>query len=498
MIHSNTMQHLLKLEIDLNYTVPHAISLPLSHHYFLASSTFWISLYGNNLRKGNLCFVIVFSSLNARRQGHAASLLSTMATHTNGLHSITDVDYRIIGLSPQYWTHTPLLIGDLVSLPLINGVDCFVAASCTSHDPLNCKLLPLSKVILQGVITAIDRRPNGCVLLVLDDGTGFIDVRYWDDSYNNDVTDDLIGLKQQTNLSVGDYCEVLGKIKTMTAGTKSHCNISGLIDEDAPLDVRIDCIREVHASSVCSRNISSNGEVIHWLKCLNFTKNVHQNKVKNGKDVLPLLNANIVSSILSTENTALESESNNILERKCCQTPRRFRESLLYCHCEASLVTLDPSFRYRDALLNLLLDMEAEFQHWHDSANKSLMEDCIDLIGGGIEGTPPPLLFSFQSIYKNEFLSSLARELVASTSVPEANARQLVQKTFRALTNDGLLSMFDLEADVYLFLSIERVIGPYLQKSSDTMPVAPPFFFRSVPKKRMHQVRNWFARISER
>ena len=37
--------------------------------------------------------------------------------------AITDVDYRLVGLSPQYWSHTPILIGDLVNLPLINGVD---------------------------------------------------------------------------------------------------------------------------------------------------------------------------------------------------------------------------------------------------------------------------------------------------------------------------------------------------------------------------------------
>ena len=393
------------------------------------------------------------------------------------------------------------MIGDLVGLPLINGVDCFIAASCTSHDQqIDRHVVPLSKVILQGVITAVDRRPNGCILLVLDDGTGSIDVRYWDDSYNNNAAFDLVGLEHQTNLSVGDYCEVLGRIKAMSAGTKSHCSISGFIDEDTMLDVRIGCIREVHASSVCSRNLNTNVEILHWLKCLNFSKNMQQNKVKNGKDVLPLFNANIASSILSTDNTVLESESCNILERKCCQTPRRFREALLYCHCEGSLENLDPSFRYRDALLNLLLDMEAELQQLpHNSAYKSSIEDCIDLIGGEANSDlPPPLLFSFQSIYKNECLSSLARELVASTAVPEANARQLVQNTFRAMTNDGLLGLFNLEADVYLFLSIERVIGPYLQNASDTMPVAPPFFFRSIPKKRMHQMKNWFARIPDR
>ena len=40
---------------------------------------------------------------------------------------VSDVDYRVIGLSPQFWSNTPLLLGDLIGLSLINGVDCFVS-----------------------------------------------------------------------------------------------------------------------------------------------------------------------------------------------------------------------------------------------------------------------------------------------------------------------------------------------------------------------------------
>ena len=116
----------------------------------------------------------------------------------------SDVDYRLIGLSPQYWSYTPLLIGELVGLPLINGVDCFVAkrdardAIVNSGDesgPIEIdendgapssanawRILPLSRVLLRGIATAVDRRPNGCTLIVLDDGTGSIDCRCWDDS----------------------------------------------------------------------------------------------------------------------------------------------------------------------------------------------------------------------------------------------------------------------------------------------------------------------------
>ena len=409
------------------------------------------------------------------------------------MNSLSDVDYRITGLSPQYWTHTPLLIGDLIGLPLINGVDCFIGTSHVERTAtsLGPRIIPLSKVVLQGIVTAIDRRPNGCILLVLDDGSGAMDVRYWDDSYNyNDA--DLVGLhRPQIDFTVGDYCEVLGKIKAMSAGEKSKQNMIRT-PMNTSLDVRLGCVREVHASSVCFMKRSTNGEILHWLKCLNFSRDVRQNKINSGRDMLHLLGDSISSSILAMENTDFESESSNILERKCCQTPQRFRRDLLYCHCEGTLETLDSSFTYRDAFLNHLLDMETKLVQASHSAYPSFTEDCIDLIGVESESTPPPLLFTFQSIYKDVHLSSIARKLVATTAVPEANARTLVQHTFRDMTKDGLLSLFDAEADVYLFLSLERVIGPVLRNPLGA--VAPPFFLRNVPKKRINRCRIWIEK----
>jgi hypothetical protein len=259
----------------------------------------------------------------------------------------------------------------------------------------------------------------------------------------------------------------------MTAGAKSFCK---WVNPANSLDVRLECVREVHASSVCVMNQDMNSEVVHWFKCLKFTQDVQQHKIKGGKDVLPLLSDSIVSSIFSADYT-VESESSNILERNCCQTPQRFKRALLYCHCEATIETLDPIFRYRDALLNKLLDMEDKLQTQSRSEYHSYIEDCIDLLGCNSNSTSLLLLFSFESIYKDEDLSSLAKDIVSSTLVPEANARQLVQNTFRAMANDGLISLFDTDADLYLLLSVERVIEPYLRNS---LSGAMPFFIRNI------------------
>jgi len=481
--------------------------------------------------------------------------------------AISDVDYRLIGLSPQYWSYTPLLIGDLVGLPLINGVDCFVGnvgsgvlddddtvdtnkssqhidtdENTDRHGPQNDKqkvddngswhIIPLSRVLLRGIVTTIDRRPNGCTLIVLDDGTGSIDCRYWDSS-GNDAFNLPPLLSEHATINnkrrgfrfvVGDSLEVMGKIKTMTAGTSTNdkCKLSNR--SATPMEVRFGCVREVHASSACligegqTRMANQwNGEVVHWLKCVKFSRMAGGSKsnasfdddkkssctIRNGKDVLPLLGETISSSILSEESIGFSNFDSNtigngsVLKRKCCQTPYRFRSALFYCHCEATLEVLDSSFRFRDALLNRLLDMEARLQRSSESFFPSVTEDCMDLFGTPSDhATPPPLLFTFESIYKDGKLASIASETVALTALPEANAQRLFRKTFAAMTNDGILSLYDARGDLYLLVSRTRVIEPFLRnayggdfRAGQSIPQ--PFFIKSVPRKRVADIKSW-------
>jgi len=471
---------------------------------------------------------------------------------------VSDVDYRVIGLSPQYWSYAPLLIGDLIGLPLINGVDCFVAPVQVKHNECGARddevqkqmgddnervrhnresqttrskgsedgswhIVPLSRVLLRGIATAVDRRSNGCTLIVLDDGTGSIDCTYWDDSHSDNVAFNLPPLlpeHETTNtrrgfrFAVGDSLEVMGKIKALTAGV---INAEFKLPTDrssAPLEVRFGCVREVHSSSVCligegqTRMANQwNGEAVHWLKCMEFSKQCNENRprIRNGKDILPLLGETISSSILRDESAGCsnleKAGSDNVLHRKCCGTPHRFRSAFFYCHCDATLEALDPNFRFRDALLNKLLDVEAQLKRSTDSSDPSATEDCMDLYGVRSDSIRPPLLFTFESVYKDEQLTSTACEIVASTKMPEANAQRLVRKTFSALANDGILSLYDPEKDLYLLVSRTRVIEPFLKRSNgvnaggfgvrERSQIPQPFFIRGVPKKRISAIMNW-------
>ena len=87
------------------------------------------------------------------------------------------------------------------------------------------------------------------------------------------------------------------------------------------------------------------------------------------------------------------------------------------------------------------------------------------------------------------------------TSLPEANAERLVRKTFAAMVNDAILSLYDPDEDLYLLVSNERVLEPYLRKPKGTnngfggaaggVQLPPPFFVRSVPRKRISHILSW-------
>lgn len=493
---------------------------------------------------------------------------SVNVNHYHG--GISSVDYRLIGLSPQYWSYTPMMIGDLIGLPLINGVDCFIfprldtgcesggseffqdsAATSVSREKTlassffpercdineqkhrngqisesTCHIIPVSRVLLRGTATVIDRRPNGNTLIVLDDGTGCIDCLYREEFLggNNAYLTAFFAEQEQLENSgyanhrknfyfgqrftIGDSLEVMGKIKALTAGNVADgalCEGLETCNGNDSLEVRLGCIREVHVTSVCNADFGTsrttkhrNGDMVHWLKCTEFSRKM-ANNIRNGKDVLTLLGNQISKSILNNSASCAYThlKANTILNRKCCQTPRRFRKALFYCHCEGTLETMDPKFQFRDALLHHLLDMEERLKSLKDSSHRSVTEDAMDLFGAKLESCLPPLIFKFESILRDEYLSSLSLDLVSQTSNPDANALRLLRKTIAAVTKDGILSLYDQEKDLYLFVSRTRVIEPYLRlsrgmkKQCGGIQIPAPFFVRGVPKKRMNEVWNW-------
>mmetsp|Transcript_1135 Transcript_1135/g.2612 ORF Transcript_1135/g.2612 Transcript_1135/m.2612 type:complete len:425 (+) Transcript_1135:202-1476(+) len=405
-------------------------------------------------------------------------------------HRPAPLDVRTIGLSPQYWSYTPLLIGDLNSLLLIDGVDCMVLRS----SGVRTKVLPVQNVLLFGVITSIVKRANHNTAIVVDDGTGVIDVAYWDDHDSHDDSPqggafDLPPLlpehqrlkRRKCGFRIGDSIEVMGKIKTLTAGEPaSQLGIGA---------ARCNCTREVVVKSICiSTTDRWNAESLRWLTAIQFAKQADSMNIGAGGDVLSLCGDKIKSSVMMDGDMLVDRDF--VVNRRCCQTPRNHRESFYYCHCEAKLEPLDPTLFFRGALIDLLLEMESK----SDLACKSATEDCLDLIGlsESDQTTTPPLLFRYETVNKNEELSKIALDLVVSqNSTPDlvkTNVQRLFRRTFAALASNGLLCLFNQEEDIYLLLSRTRVVEPYLRwrrKQPDGYSLPHPFFINCIPRKRL-------------
>ena len=128
----------------------------------------------------------------------------------------------------------------------------------------------------------------------------------------------------------------------------------------------------------------------------------------------------------------------------------------------------------------------------------------MDLFGLPPDSMPPPLLFTFKSVFKDKELLSISSEIVAETTLPEVNAERLVRKVFAAMTRDGLMSLYDAGEDLYVLVSRNRVIEPFLRRSMGAdwtgfgvdQPIPPPFFMSSVPKKRIAAIKNWIEESS--
>ena len=396
-----------------------------------------------------------------------------------------DVRTTTIGLSPQYWSYTPLLIGDLNDLLLLGGVDCMVVRSSGGQT----KVLPVQNVLIFGVATSIVKRATHTTISV-DDGTGVVDVACWDDDSDDSPQGNAFDLppllpehqrlkRRKCGFRVGDSLEVMGKIKTLTAGEPASQPGLGA--------ARCNCTREVVVKSICiSTTDRWNAEALRWLTAMQFAKQA--DSIGTGGDVLSLCGDRIKSSVVLDGDMLVDRDF--VVNRRCCQTSRRTRLAFYYCHCEAKLESLDPTLFFRGALIDLLLEMESRES---GVGCVSATEDCLDLIGlsESDQTTTPPLLFRYETVNKNEELSKIALDLVVSqNSTPddlvETNVQRLFRRTFAALVSNGLLCLFNQEEDIYLLVSRSRVVEPYLRwrkKQPDGTPH--PFFIGCIPRKRL-------------
>jgi len=233
---------------------------------------------------------------------------------------------RLVGLSPQFWAYTPLLIGDVHRLYLDPslGLDCIVSKSSSTttspssssiHETLplpHTRKVPISKCKLTGVIIAAARKSNHAAY-VLDDGTGCIDCISWEETDEGDdpfasplfpsfaSSNPTQPWNHATKFVVGDIVQVYGRIKivyippTMLFHDPSLIILSTTATDDSMMipDAYSHVVREIDVNIMdyCDEVDRQYGydpllgpvsktytkgrglhELSHWLQCLHFSR----------------------------------------------------------------------------------------------------------------------------------------------------------------------------------------------------------------------------------
>lgn len=224
-----------------------------------------------------------------------------------GVHGSV-LDHQFLGLSPTYWSYNPMLIGDILRLGFINGVDCMISPpitddkrssknSCSKYN----NVVPVSKCEIRGVIVYADHKSNKSSHYVLDDGTGLIDCVSWS-SVNSIYWLPSLDDYEEENMKsfqVGDTVRIMGKLKCIfieqekrqrcdeAPPTKLIRTIDGIKWEN-----RV-CVREIvinvidYSDNQGCRNSGNTmtEEIMHWLKCVQFGRRLHSkfNNESNNK-----------------------------------------------------------------------------------------------------------------------------------------------------------------------------------------------------------------------
>ena len=503
----------------------------------------------------------------------------------------TGVEPHLVGLSPTYWCHVPLLIAHIhTQVALVHGIHCrqhvlsprrpeapmiSPPRQCedeeeeeekrerTPNQPLPppppVKMIPLSKCHLVGTIVSAEHKASGAVLYVLDDGTGLIDVLFWMDRYLDDDDDEMVrrltsvgasrtngGTRSATSVySVGTLVRVLGSLHSVMMMMEEEEDVpSWSVDKrktenawpDASNDAapptttqtpmlrwwgwgcRHRTMYEIHATLV--EPVSFHAEYRHWTKCArtHHHPDPSQSNLYHARDVMAHLGSDMARQMAHRPQLAAVKDDSIGAWRLFgtqCHCTVEYKDSLLYCHCIASIEPLDPLWEYRDALLHRLLQMENE--HCSSSGSGGSGSSGSGSGSGSSSGSggsnwnqrdtitsmhTDHLRFHYKTISTDSFLNETARRILlslttkASTTATICSQRQrLVARTFRALCKDGILYLLDADLDTYILVSRAKLLDPYLKAiASTSMEQADerayfrqnrPAYLAHVPKARL-------------
>lgn len=397
--------------------------------------------------------------------------------------SVPDVNTNSVGLSPTYWAHVPLSISQIKALQLINGVNCL---RIPKTDTSGVFFTQVSRCRVIGCIVSMKQKYDDVIHYVLDDGTGLLDCIAWPDGSNGELPK-LVGDGDCSELDacrVGDMVEIMGRIETFA--------MSGSTAAVA---------RELHIANIQTLSSCPSRRAVP--QCLD-TESRHMISIANAKfvtdkDALDWLGPVISQQVDERLDFPAADDTSGawrLFGTRCpCgdETTNSIKRELLYCHCLATPEQdFDPDLLFRDYLLSMLLNREAEAQR--------NVEAIANVSGSEVR----PLFISYRDLRNDDEIRAIAMDHLLMASVPVQNptdemADQLLLRTVRALRKDAILHLYDNETDVYLLISRKAVLEPYLrilhsnawEDSVARMKLKRqrPSFLDNVPKARLHYVK---------
>ena len=371
-------------------------------------------------------------------------------SHNNGINSSPNqiIEHHKVGVSLAYWSFVPLTIRDVCRLSLVQGLDCLSSHPSSTQFKIDADelplqnscnnqvfeeamgedrelIIPISKCKLLGTVVGLDHKTNKTIFL-LDDGTGLIDCIRWNPKVNFVEISSGSALTNY-DIKLGDSVFVLGKVRS----------ISRTLDKEI--------IREIHIEKI--EKISSqlpNQETMHWLKCsysgkrIRYTKSPDtpifppsfaEEKLSESSFLQRLQNQDDIVEKLKEEKIKLNPNAlpkDGQYFKPGCKCKLFHKEMLLYCHCDAEFLKHDPNFRFRDALLNVLLKMESDVK------------------------TEQPLLFLFKTLKEDDTLLSEGKRVLGDDKYIYSH---LLLPTVAKLRRDGIIFLEDESRDEYLLIS---------------------------------------------
>jgi hypothetical protein len=198
---------------------------------------------------------------------------------------------------------------------------------------------------------------------------------------------------------------------------------------------------ESPSSSLLLGNYCLNAEARHWMQCADFQLSVQKRPSDhNALGCLELLGPQIQSQVHEKRHLPSADDSFGawrVFGASCRCKNLEYMSDLLYCHCKAKVEPLDPHFVFRDALLKTLLELQASHQK--------------------------KLVFTYRQIKDNQRLKDVARKQATGAGNVDLFVDRLLLNTFRALRHDGIIYLMDSKSDLYLFITRDKVLEPYVR-----------------------------------